>query len=205
MKDIEVKILKSNEAGPYLDQIIKLQTSNFEQFPYLYSSSKEGDLYYISPYLKSSNSTFMLLLYQKELVGLSLSIPLPESFQDIKELFTENKLDINQYLYVGTITLSEKIRNWYLVYDVMKTHYKTATNLGLSYLTALTVDRPDDHPMRPLNYRSPDKLWQRFGWHKYSSLKLQSNWIQTDTNQEESNTLSIWIHPLNKEAPKLLA
>ena len=173
MKNVETKILKGAEALPYVTQIIQMNIDLFSKFPYLYKGSPEGCLSYLDIYFKSPNGRMILLFNKEKLVGFSSAIPLMEYGEELYESFIDNQLDPNKFLYIGSIMLAEEYRSWKFVYDILNIHYKTAAEFGLSYLTAITVDRPGDHSWKPANYRTLDKLWERFGWKKFPSLEVE--------------------------------
>ncbi len=197
MQALETKILHGAKSQIYAELIAQLRIELFAEFPYLYKGTMDHDLSYLSVYFNSPNSSIILFFDKEELVGYSSSIPLSEEWDVIKEPFITNGLDLSKYLYVGEVMVKEGYRSWHLVHKILEIHNKKAAYYGFPYLAALTIDRPDDHPCKPVNYRTHDKLWQRFGWQKSSSLKARFDWEQIDTNRKELNDLSVWIKTLN--------
>lgn len=198
--DIEVRTLKGAAVLPYKNQISRICFDSFAEFPYLTKPSGEHPFFLIN-YFDSQNSNTVLFLDQDKLVGFSGSRSLREKDQTLRKVFEDKKLDPNKFLYVDVILVVKGYSSWQRINYIMQFHAEAAKASGLLYLAALTVDRSDDHPERPADYRSLDKLWERFGWTKFPSLRLDTSWVQVNTNMEEKNSLSVWINPLNSPMP----
>ena len=191
-KKAVMKVFNGIEAGEFIDQIGRLRISMFAEFPYLYKGTIEDERAYLPIYCNSRNSRIILFFDQDQLVGFSSSVPLVEEYEVVQEPFIANNIDRNQYLYVGEIMLLKEYRSFNNVYDIIKIHDISAREQGFSFLTALTVDREENHPAKPEGYRDLAKLWQKCGWEQPLNLKAKIEYPRVDLGTYGINMLSVW-------------
>ncbi|HDR03701.1 MAG TPA: GNAT family N-acetyltransferase [Candidatus Marinimicrobia bacterium] len=59
------------------------------------------------------------------------------------------------------------------------------------------VDRPDNHPLRPADYRSLEPFWQKRGYEKREDLKCRLYWPDLDDSQQTAKSLTFWLKTIN--------
>lgn len=93
---------------------------------------------------------------------------------------------------IGEVLLYTEYREKGFVRKFYEIHEKIAHERKFKYLVGITVERAEDHPYRPINYQSPDQIWQHFGLQKIPGLFVQMSWNEVDTNKNTENILAIW-------------
>lgn len=193
MDNVEIKALKGAEARKYVDDIADMRISMFKEYPYLYDGSIEYEREYLETYFKSENSIILLVFDKDKVVGFSNVIPFVEETAELKKPFEGNKLDVKDYLYIGEVMLKDRYRGKGLLRKFFEHHENYAKEHGYPYLTFITSKRPDNHPMKPSDYRELGPIWEHFGYSLDDRLVAEFKWKQIDTGKEEENSLSFWV------------
>lgn len=193
-----IKAFKGPEARKYIDAIANMRISMFKEYPYLYDGSMEYEKEYLETYFKSENASILLVLDDGKVVGFSSSIPLAEETDELKKPFLDNKLAVKDYLYIGEVMIHEDYRGEGLLRKFFEHHEKHAKEKGYSHLTFITSKRPDNHPMKPEDYRDLGPIWEHFGYKMSKGLIAKISWKQIDTGKEEENELNFWLKELNR-------
>jgi hypothetical protein len=188
-----IKSFTGQEAERYVDQIAAIRLNMFKSYPYLYKGTVEHEKEYLQVYFKSPHATILLAFdNQGNVIGMSSSIPLDDEAEEIKAPFIEKQLNCEDYLYIGEGLIDAEYQNKGLVRQAAQIHEEIAHSMGYKYLVFMAVDRPENHPCKPDNYRSTDDLFKHFGYTKFDNMNVTLTWNQVDTNQEVTNTLSLW-------------
>lgn len=193
---ISLQAFTGKEAKKYLKQIANIRITMFKEFPYLYEGSLEDEEEYLNIYFSSENSIVLLVLDGDEVVGFSNSIPLNDEMEEIKAPFIKNKIDISKYLYIGEMMIKEKYRNKNLSNIIAKYHEEHAKEKNYSNMVFMTVIRPDDHPLKPENYRPLEPLWKSLGYRILEEMKIKIPWKQIDGDIPQENQLEVWSKEL---------
>lgn len=197
-KDLTLKIFSGPEAKKYINEIAHMRISIFKEFPYLYEGSIEYERGYLETYFQSQESVISLLFEKENVVGYASAIPLEQEFAEIQKSFIDAGLNVKEYLYVGELMLQKPQQGLGFFNHWKNFGMQLAKDRGFKYWTGMTVDRPENHPLKPAGYIPLDTLWKRCGAIKDERLKATIPWKQIDTQKEEVNTLSFWIVDLAK-------
>jgi hypothetical protein len=192
-----IKSFTGQEAERYIDGIIAIRTNMFKEYPYLYKGTVEIEKEYLQIYFKSSHATILLAFDSDDnVIGFSSSIPLNDEAEEIKAPFIEKQLNCDDYLYIGEGLIYPEYQGKNLVRQAAQIHEEIARSKGYKYLTFMAVNRPENHPCKPDNYRSTDDLFKHFGCTKFDNMNVTLTWDQVDTNEQTTNTLSLWYKEL---------
>ncbi|MBL8026676.1 MAG: GNAT family N-acetyltransferase [Fibrobacteres bacterium] len=55
-----------------------------------------------------------------------------------------------------------------------------------------TVDRGQNHPAKPANYKSPDRIWERAGFTKDPSRIAYFSWKDIGDNIHSTKPMNVW-------------
>ncbi|MCT4634959.1 MAG: GNAT family N-acetyltransferase [Rickettsiales bacterium] len=193
---LSLQSFTGEKAKKYLKQIANIRITMFKEFPYLYKGSLEYEEEYLNVYFNSKNSIILLVLDGDKVVGFSNSIPLKEEMEEVKAPFIKNKIDISKYLYVGEMMIKEKYRNKGLSNIIAKYHEQCAKDRNYTNITFMTVIRPNDHPLKPENYRPLEPLWKALGCNPLKEIKIKFSWKQVDKDIPQENQLAVWSKKL---------
>lgn len=198
---LSLRVFTGEEARAYLEPIAAMRIRFFREFPYLYEGSLDYETAYLETYFQSPNSRILLVFKDGKVVGFSNVIPLNEELPEIKSELLGKGLHKDVYFYIGEVMLDPICRGQGLVRRFFAFHEAYAQQRGCSKLVFMTVQRPEQHPERPMGYEGPDSIWRHFGYAKLPDIFIKMPWSQVDTGQEELNTLDIWLKDLNESPP----
>ncbi len=188
---VSLKVFSGAEARKYVEDIARLRLTMFREYPYLYDGNLKEEKEYLEIYFKSKNSRVLLVFDGCDVVGFSNNIPLEEEMPEIAASFSEKGLTPSDYLYIGEVMLMPTYRHKGLARKFFEFHEQVARKMGRK-LTLMTVERPDDHPLKPQNYVSLEPIWTHFGFQKFSDVKVLFPWPQVDAKEPVKNTLVFW-------------
>jgi GNAT superfamily N-acetyltransferase len=199
------KKLKAEQFCPFLNEIAELEIEIFRDFPYLYEGVLEQDLPYLEMYADSPEGEVVVLLdttlKTNQVIGFSTSLPLAQSLEEIKKLFPDSALNLQDFLYIGELMIHPSYRGKGLLRRFHQTQYaeSNAKEPGFRHLVFATVRRDATHPCAPENYSSLDPLWRNYGYEKMDKLQIEIYWKRVDTGKNELNILDVWKKTLPHE------
>jgi len=184
---------------PFIDEISNLRIHAFREFPYLYSGDDiDYERKYTQDYAKNEKALLILVEHGDKIIGALTGLPLAASspiVQDVQTLFQANKQDINKAYYLGELILDKDyrygldlIRKMYHPYEAQIKAWCYET------IYMLTVKREENHPLKPKNYKSQNRLWERAKFYK-TGITSQFHWptIQADLSiKEMNNDMELW-------------
>ena len=193
LQELKLLTFTGKEAQKYVKEIAALRITLFKKFPYLYKGTYSYEEEYLKTYFNSKEANILLVLDKNEVVGFSSSIPLAQESSELKDPFNEKKLNIDDYFYIGEVMLQPAYRGKGILRKFLEFHENKASENGYKYTIFMTVDRDDNHPLKPKDYKSLDNIWKHFGYAELAELKVSMNWPQVDTNIDTNNKLTIWF------------
>lgn len=198
-KNLVLKVFSGPQALEHIPAVIDLYCTIFEGFPNLYQ--KTEDLAYETEYLTEhfkSEDSIISLLFDKDnnVVGYASAIPLSQEQDVIKQPFIEAGIALNKCFYIGEAMLAPAYRNLKITTRWKDFFTQEIKRRGYTHVGFLTVNRPHDHPSKPAHYETNDSLWSHYGAQKHPTITAQIPWLQSDTHQEENNSLAVWTMSL---------
>ncbi len=196
--NIDIKMLHGNEITKGADLIAQMRLIEFKNFPYLYAGTMDAERKYLSSYAKDKKSIFTLAYCDHELAGIATGIPLLSNaniLPGVQELFEQHGLKPQDYYYVGELIVLDKYRNQHIGSNLLLAQSRYVQSLNYKSLCLMTVEREDNHPLKPENYHSTDRLWQKLGYTK-TTMQMRFKWptITADGSiMEMEHRLSFWI------------
>jgi len=187
------KHFRGEQIASVFEDLAQLRISVFRAFPYLY----EGTLAYEKEYLKvysNSKKSFLFTVYDDaEMVGATTCIPLLDESAEVKKPFIEAKMDISTIFYFGESILLPKYRGLGIGNRFFEERENHAKSFGQFKLTCFcAVQRPDNHPLKPINYRPLDEFWEKRGYEKSNILQTQFDWLDIGDNISTEKPMLFW-------------
>jgi hypothetical protein len=62
------------------------------------------------------------------------------------------------------------------------------------------VERPVDHPRRPVDYRPLDEFWRHRGFVRHPELQTTFSWQDLDETAESPKPMTFWLKILLSES-----
>ena len=196
--DHHIHPLRGAELGPWLDALGELRIRVFRKFPYLYEGTLEYERDYLRIYQQAPDSLVVLVTDAGgNVVGATTCLPMCQEGPEFQEPFLKVGIDIRRVFYFGESLLLPEWRGrgfGKMFFDRREAH---ARGLGYDITAFCAVDRADDHPLRPENYRPLDGFWRGRGYVKQPHLQAVFSWKETGEDEETSKTLTFWTKSWN--------
>lgn len=179
------------------DDLAGLRIAVFHDYPYLY----EGTIAYEKEYLKTySNSerAFLFSVYHgKTMVGATTCIPLSDEMEEVKKPFKDLGMEVFRIFYFGESILLPEYRGLGLgnrFFDEREAHARSFGDYDLSCFCS--VDRGDNHPKKPDNYRANDAFWLKRGYQQEPSLQALMEWPDIGEGESSGKKMIFWTKSL---------
>lgn len=189
---LHIRKVHGKELLPLIHDLGKLRIAVFYDFPYLYEGTPEYERAYLETYALAKNS-FVLAVYDgNEMIGATTAVPLSEETAAVRKPFEDNGTDISSTCYFGESLLLPYYRGRGIGHLFFDEREAFAKRLGHSLTTFCAVDRPEDHPLKPANYRPNNAFWQKRGYREQSDLTCEMWWKDRGQAGETRKQLTFW-------------
>ncbi|WP_375741524.1 GNAT family N-acetyltransferase [Pseudomonas boanensis] len=194
---MHIRLLHGPAIAPHIGNLARLRLTVFREFPYLYNGTLEYEAEYLATYAESPESLFVLALDGERVVGASTGLPLVDETEEFLQPFREQGWDPSRIFYFGESVLLPEYRGTGLGVRFFAEREAYARRLGrFEHCAFCAVERPLDHPRRPLDYQPLNEFWQRRGYRHYPQLRTEYHWRDLDEAQESAKPMSFWLKEL---------
>ncbi|MBD8526024.1 GNAT family N-acetyltransferase [Pseudomarimonas arenosa] len=184
---------RGSELQPWLDAVAALRIEVFRDWPYLYRGSLDYERSYLSTYSSSPRAFFVLAVDGDQVVGASTAIPLSDEAESFHRAFVQRGIALNQVFYFGESVLRNAYRGRGLGHAFFDAREAEARRGGFRMTAFCAVEREQNDPRRPLDYRPNDAFWAKRGYQKQSDMHCEIEWPETDHGPGLSHRLSYWL------------
>ena len=182
------------ELRPFLKDLARLRMEVFHDFPYLYDGTAEYEEKYLETYTQCSDSLVVLVLDGERVVGATTGLPMTDETPEFKAPFIAAGYDPETIFYCAESVLLPAYRGRGVYPRFFEEREGHALSLGRFDLCCFCcVVRPDDHPLRPLDYAPLDRIWSKFGYQKHPELTTTYDWKDVDQALETPKTMVFWL------------
>lgn len=192
--DIRLHDLQGDAMHPWLDVLGDLRIRVFREFPYLYDGTLEYEREYLKRYMTARDALVVMVTDgHGDAVGATTCLPLAEECEEFQQPFIQSGADIGKIFYFGESLLLPDWRGrgiGKLFFDHRESH---AHQLGYETTTFCAVDRPENHPLRPMHYRPLDAFWASRGYVKQVGMQARFAWREVGKEEESDQTLTFWV------------
>ena len=185
--------------GKWLDEVARLRIGVFRGYPYLYDGDVDYETDYLARYARSPGGVLVLALDGERVVGASTGLPLAEDDSDFHAPFLSRGMDIGTVFYCAESVLLPEYRGLgigHRFFDERESHARALGGFGYSAFAA--VDRPDDHPARPADYRGHDVFWRKRGYEPQPDMRMSLAWKDLGDRDQSRKQLTVWLHALEE-------
>lgn len=192
MDTLRFSRLTGNEIGSVINELGNLRLTVFRDFPYLYDGTMESEMEYLQSYIQSPNAFLFAVYDGDQMIGATTCVPLSDENRELTLPFTEAGVSTQGILYFGESILLLNYRGIGLGHRFFDERESYALSLGNIHTTCFcSVVRPENHPLRPKNYRSNEAFWTKRGYSP-NGLSCQFEWQDLDQPQIDLKTLHFW-------------
>jgi GNAT superfamily N-acetyltransferase len=169
----------------------ELRIRVFHDFPYLYEGSQEYEENYLQLYTKNPQSIAYVVFDGDKAVGATTGMPLSAESAEIQQPFLDRGLNTKEFFYFGESILLPEYRGRGLGHRFFDVREKHALENGFKATTFCSVVRPENHPLKPEDYRSNDVFWTKRGYTK-PDFSCRMSWLDRNESKETEKELIFW-------------
>jgi GNAT superfamily N-acetyltransferase len=194
---IEVTSLTGDEIKPVLPTLARLRIIVFRDWPYLYDGTIEYEETYLAKFAAANGDVCVVARDGDEIVGASTGAPMIEHADEFAEPFEKAGYDLSKIFYCGESVLLKSHRGHGLYPKFFDRREAQARKLGgFTTSTFCRVVRPDDHPLKPADYRPLDGYWRKLGYAPVDGIVASYAWKDVDQGQETEHPMQFWMKAL---------
>jgi GNAT superfamily N-acetyltransferase len=193
---LRVEALTGAALEAALDDVARLRIEVFRTFPYLYDGDLDYERRYLAPYRTSLGAIVVGAFDGATLVGAATGTPMEDHASDFAAAFSGTGLDLADIFYCAESVLLPEYRGRGIgnrFFDIREAH---ARSLGRGHVAFCAVIRPDDHPVRPPDYRPLDGFWRNRGYAPLPGVLAQFSWRDIGEAETTRKPLQFWIRRL---------
>lgn len=196
VKEFAEQLLTGTAIADALDDVATLRLEIFREYPYLYWGRREDELKYLGTYAEAPDACVILAYDGNTIVGAATGMPLIHEDAQMLDAFAETTFPIKETYYVGELLFRPAYRNCGLGRKLLARLENHISSVG-SYrrLTCATVERPDDHPLRPRDYIPITRFLARTGFVRLSGVTTHFIWRETD-GVKRDHPMQFWSKEL---------
>lgn len=193
-----IKTLPRAQLRDWIPALADLRVRVFRDFPYCYDGrgNEAYERRYLAHYENSESALVIMALDGERAVGATTGLALVDAGAEFVEPFERNRIDPDRVFYFGESVLLPEFRGLgvgHRFFDLRESH---ARSLGYSITAFCAVDRTEDDPRRPPDYRSLDAFWNRRGYVAHPGMQASFDWREIGSPEERPHTLTFWIRGL---------
>lgn len=182
---------------PYLDDLARLRTTVFRDWPYLYEGNLAYERDYLAAYANSSRSVFVLALDGDRVIGASSGLPLADDAEAFQQPFRARGMAVDAVFYFGESVLLRAYRGQGLGHRFFDEREAHARRAGPFRWTAFcSVERAATDPRRPDDYRPNDVFWGKRGYQRQDDMFCALDWAECGDATPCAHQLRFWLRPL---------
>ncbi|QRR03275.1 GNAT family N-acetyltransferase [Dyadobacter sandarakinus] len=179
------------------EEVGKLRIAVFRDFPYLYEGSLDYEKEYLTIYSQSEHAFLFAVYDGTEMVGATTCIPLADESDEVRKPFEDAGMDVNSIFYFGESILLQEYRGrglGHLFFDEREAHARSFGSYELSCFCA--VERGENHPQQPADYRPNDAFWLKRGYRKEPAMMATMEWPDLGETASTPKQMIFWLKSL---------
>lgn len=195
--DTRLERLTGDALRERIGDLARLRIAVFRDFPYLYDGDLDYETRYLKTYLRSRDSALIAAFDGDTIVGAATALPLEDETENVIEPFRRHGFDVAQVFYFGESVLLPAYRGRGVGVAFFDEREAWARSLGRFTLACFcAVDRPRDHPRRPVDYVPLDDFWRRRGFERVPDMTTEFIWRDLDETEASPKRMLYWSRRL---------
>lgn len=189
--------LIGDEARPYLEQLASLRLKVFWEFPYLYEGTLAYEKNYLETYFRANHSFIFLVVDGDKVVGATTGVRASEGEESFRVPFEEQGMNPKHIFYYGESVLLHEYRGLGIGKKFFEERENFARQLGsISHVSFCAVERAEDHPFKPADYKPLDPFWRSLGFEKMQGVTTIYEWQDRGNVVPSNKVMQFWIKQL---------
>ena len=200
-RDVRVETRTGDAILPLMADLQRLRVQVFREWPYLYDGEETYETTYIRAYAKSPRAAIVAALDGPRCVGASTCLPMQDETANLQAPFLARGWDPARFFYFGESVLLPEYRGQGIgvaFFAQREAHARAVSDAAFACFCA--VERPADHPARPLGAAGLEGFWRKRGYQMEPGLACTMRWKEVGQAEQTSHRLQFWIKPLREGA-----
>lgn len=193
---IRARSLTGAALEAVLDDVARLRIAVFRDWPYLYDGDLDYERRYIATYRESPKAVVVGAFDGERLVGAATGTPMEDHGAEFGAAFTGTGLSLTDIFYCAESVLLPAYRGRGLGHAFFDAREDHARALGRTHSAFCRVVRPEDHPMRPADYRPLDGFWRKRGYMPLEGAVAEYAWKDIGAVDETRKPMQFWMRAL---------
>ena len=195
---VRIETLTGAALGEILNDLSVLRLTVFAEWPYLYAGDMVYEADYLATFAATPDAVVVAAFDGARIVGAATAAPLTGHTNAFVPLFTAHGFDPDKIFYCGESVLLSAYRGrgiGHAFFDRREAHARrlNAEGAGFTHITFCGVVRPDDHPMKPRDYRPLDAFWRKRGYEPIPGLIAAFPWRDIGQTAETEKPMQFWM------------
>ena len=189
---VSVRALTAGEIEAALPALGRLRIAVFREWPYLYQGSEAYERDYVRAFAEAEHAVLVAAFDGERIVGAATASPMAAQDAEVLSLFP----DPAGHFYFGESVLLPGYRGrgvGHAFFDEREAH---ARRCGAKVAAFCGVVRPEDHPLRPGDFRPLDAFWRKRGYAPVPGLVTHFEWQDVDQPEETAHPMQFWTRAL---------
>jgi GNAT superfamily N-acetyltransferase len=192
--------VNGSDAVCLIEDLANLRCRVFREYPYLYAGDLDYEREYLAHYTKADSAYLVIAKSEGRIVGVSTCMPLTEADPAFRQPFMVAGYNPDQIAYFGESVLLPEFRGQGVGHRFFDLRESWAKDHHFEYNAFCSVIRSEDHPARPLHYRSNDSFWMKRGYRRHDELIAHLDWPEISSSHHKPETchqLVFWLKCLS--------
>jgi len=182
-----------------LPELARLRIVVFRDWPYLYDGTLEYEQGYLAKLAEAEGAVVAAAYDGDKMIGAATASPMVGHAEEFAAPFKARGFDINRIFYFGESVLLKIYRGRGLGHAFFDHREVHARDTGAYTHTAFCgVVRPDDHPMRPIDYVPLDAFWRKRGYERIEGMITSFAWKDIGETAETGKPMQFWMKAIER-------
>lgn len=193
---VTIAPLTGDQLKSALPELARLRIEVFRAWPYLYDGDIAYEARYLAAYARSPGAVVVGARDGGRLVGAATGAPMEDHADAFSEPFRERGYDLRDIFYCGESVLLAAYRGHGIGHAFFDAREEHGRRLGRRWSCFCAVIRPDDHPLKPADYRPLDGFWEKRGYRTMPGLIAEFPWQDVGDAAATPKPMQFWIKDL---------
>lgn len=195
-RPLGIRPLTAQGIEAALPQLGRLRIRVFRDWPYLYEGSEAYESDYLRAFAAAPDAVLVAAFDGDTIVGAATASPMAAQEPAVRAPFETRGDDVDRIFYFGESVLLPEYRGRGIGHAFFDAREAQARRCGASHASFCAVVRPDDHPLRPRDYRPLDTFWRKRGYAPVPGLTASFDWRDIDQPGETAHPMQFWMRAL---------